>query len=881
MKKILLFGLMAVMMICLSLNVTSCKDDDNDGGNTNSGSAEEQQSELSNDFWAVVGQLVGMSNATDDYQNKTFAPTIGEAVTGNETVRRVSVNTLESAAERFQGLVGLDEGTITEETNTYTWTSEAVGSLTYTKSTDGQSLATVDVNIPQVPGLRQIVYMTPDQMGTNASSKDWKTCYYRFGDVIKRTVKDITEYWICVRPSFDPEGKKKSYWVTVSPLPEKNIEEYKKASNKLNYSLPTKLGQNDDQMENLAEMLYAMYDPGKWEENINGNPDGIIFKGIEMFQDFDKKKLDYHSKYFWERVAKGWEETSEETTIVYRTEIKKDLWETIFGLPKGLFYDQMNDGGLHFLYYGYKWKWTFFNDLTLYEQVFTPKGDKKKSNMHNMTKRSINHTVIDKRNKENDIQVDVATQYTSSHPYLDNNTLKSENGTQKFFGENDNMPHYIIRFATGDELAAETKGGEYNKSASMPGFTDVYRYNAKYNRSTTESPEDRNEAEFGYKKNDDGLVISAPDNATGVYQIGDVLECVEDGTKWFCILGKPQSNNFPVEDQEATFVSLEFPSSSYNDVKVQGLPTEEELPECAYRFIVFLNNLNQEATLRMEMWNGGKLGVVGEHIKQYANVDLHDLYLYADSAWVFKDGNSNNVTSHSDNTLTNLAYDDGNNNHQAVARLIYDATQGGDQRNKCSGTTKDGKPWEFKDWHFLFFKHYEYFDSSRQTPFATGWEDAGATAWQWFWPVSNTQITLQDLVDQDIVNEYAGPDKWTRLPLIGANKVRGNRRSPRTKAYTSVRPSDFFYKNGAFASDKRSMWNEPVLFMRFAKIVDPGNRQLNLKSTDGRTFKVVHLLSNSMIYSGATSALWAMNALVDRESNVFVDNKVNQLPEIK
>ena len=466
MKRLINLWLMAALVCGLGLSVTSCKDDDDDNG-SESGTQEEQMAEQTNDFWAVVGQLVGTTNATDDYRNKTFEPIIGEAVAGNETVRRVLVNTMESAAERFESLVGLDEGTVTAETGSYTWTSDAVGTLTYTKSQDGQSLATVDVNIKQVPGLRQIVYMTPEQMGTNAAEDSWRNCYYHFGDVIKRkTDEGITEYWICVRPSFDPEGKKNSHWVTVSPLPAKNIATYT-ASNGKTYTVPTKLGQDDKQMENLAEMLYAMYDPEKWEDNITDNPGGFLSKEIEIFQDFHRANIQYFSKEFWERVQKGWDE---------RNYDGKDLWSLLFGLNK---WDLVTDEGLHLLYYGYKWKWSISNSLSLYEQVFTPGGKGTKSNMHNMKKRTVSHNVIFKNHPERDIHVNVAAQYTEDNHYLENDDLCSSDNSQQFFGEDDNAPHYIFRFATGEELAKQS-GAAYDRRTKISGFEDVYVYTLKY-----------------------------------------------------------------------------------------------------------------------------------------------------------------------------------------------------------------------------------------------------------------------------------------------------------------------------------------------------------------------------------------------------------------
>ena len=266
MKKLMNLWLLAALVCGLGLGVTSCKDDDD--GLTAEQQAEKQQGEQlekAAKFWNVVGQLVGTNNTPDDYASQTFEPTIGEPLSGNATVRQVATNDLEAAAQRFCNLAGLPEGTVTQETAAYTWSDPDVGSLTYTKSTDEKSLATVDVNIRQVPALRQLVYLTPEQAGHNAN---WTTCYYRFGDVFSRVRPDdgVREFWVCVRPSFEPEGKDKSHWISLSPLPSDKLMVYK-ASNGNTYKLPKLLGVNNEQMGNLAEMLFAMLNPEKWQEN--------------------------------------------------------------------------------------------------------------------------------------------------------------------------------------------------------------------------------------------------------------------------------------------------------------------------------------------------------------------------------------------------------------------------------------------------------------------------------------------------------------------------------------------------------------------------------------------------------------------------------------
>ena len=112
--------------------------------------------------------------------------------------------------------------------------------------------------------------------------------------------------------------------------------------------------------------------------------------------------------------------------------------------------------------------------LTLYEQVFTNKGTGKKSNMHNRQKRTISHDVIFGNGRY--IRVNVGAMCTEKVPYLTNADLTSLTGNEKFFGSDANdMPHYIFRFASGEELA-KLSGAAYDRRTKISGFEDVYVY---------------------------------------------------------------------------------------------------------------------------------------------------------------------------------------------------------------------------------------------------------------------------------------------------------------------------------------------------------------------------------------------------------------------
>jgi hypothetical protein len=838
---------LAALLCGLGLSVTSCKDDDDD--NKSEEQQQQEQEQTASKFWSVVGQLVSSDDYTADYADKTFEPVYGTPDATNATTRIVETNDMQTAARYFADLITVDDGSpvaIDENTQSYTFSDPDVGTLTYTRGGTAEDWATVDVNIKQVPRLRKIIYRQGGE-GTNTGFAG--KAYYRFGDVVSRTVDDETEYWICVRPAFGPESTSSSFWVCMNSLPQKNYE-YVNGSNGHSYFVPTGIGTDKKDMQNLAEMLYAICYPQQWYENAtNLHTDGKYwgYSGMPIFNDWTKANLMYHNQYFWQKVADAWK--------------SKDIPGKAMNVDFAML-DKMTKpegDGVNLLYKGYSW-WTKTSwSCTLYQASFTHGTKNAEKNLHHAEYKDL------KRNMK-DINGFSCLKMGA----------KTDNYAQFF--DNDGKIRWVVRFATGEELNGGTKPAP--TAQLQGGCRDVYRYYAEYPAEWyTRDAEGKNGPEITASSNN---VNNAPADLTGVFQIGDVLECVEDGTKWFCILGKPENTTIPYKDKEATFVSFDIPESG--GVKAQGLPSEAELPEYAFRFLQFLFQMNDNKNPRylLDLYADGQLGSLCEHIKRYAGIDIHDLYVYADSVWNFKDNKKNkDVASESGNVITNMAYDDGSADHQAVARLILDYTQAGSGRTYCDGTTADGKYYKFENWLFYIYKHYEYFDQSRQTPFPTGWNELGATAWQWLWPVSNTQITLQDLTNQALVMRYGAADKWASLPIKTGPTTRTERRTPRTQAETSVKPADFFYKDGRFATAKRSLWNEPVLFMRMAKIVDPGHRQLNLESTDGRHFRVVHMQTEDALYKQNISSTWAISASADRVKSFYIDNVPTPLPEFE
>ena len=435
MKIKLNIWLMAALIFGLGITVTSCSDDDDE-------SIEERQErearQKASNFWNVVGQLVSVDDVTEDYEGKTFEATYGIADPTNATTRIVNTNDMQTAAQRFANLV--DAKGINENTASYTWSDPEIGSMTYTRGGDPSNWATVDVDIKAVPGLQRIIYR---EGGAGDNGKFKGKAYYRFGDVVSRTVQatsnpkktndergkdnggQITEYWICVRPAFGPEGKEDSHWVCVNTVTDKNYKYYKSSQDK-DYWLPTNLGTDKENMQNFAELLYAICNPNEWYTTADlHHKDGMLwgFDGVPIFTDFKKANLQYHNGKFWENVQNKWKDFG--------------IAEKALNLNS---LDQLNNiisnDGVRLLYNGYSWWFTSSWNCELWEAVYTDGGKKEEYNMHLV---KYNNPEKNMKNMSFDVRE------------MGKNLVNYDG----FFG--DGKYRWAIRHATGKELATDKK----------------------------------------------------------------------------------------------------------------------------------------------------------------------------------------------------------------------------------------------------------------------------------------------------------------------------------------------------------------------------------------------------------------------------------------
>ena len=434
--------LLAVLLLGLGSACVSCSDDDKDEKEL---TPEEQEAKNQAEdlttmaFWRVAGQLCSGCDETADWQAARLEANIGEPSQQSDATRLVLVNNAEAALSHFSGLIGTE---LPDYTVSYDWTLDGAGSMTYRKQTDGTAWASVDVNLKQLPGLKRLVYCSPEQQGLNARFDG--TAYYRFGDVIRKKNADGNwEYWMCVRPMFGAEKKQDMHWVSLSDLPSKNVLKYE-ASTGDSYYLPTKLSGSYHKVhwQNAAEMLFAILHPEQWSENLTNN------KKLEFFNDFSRENMNYHNQYFWKRVQDGWQ--------------NHNLFQEVLHFDKATLESEMQK--ITFIYYGYSWYWTLNWNLELWAYEY--------SGMDNNF-----HTAKYIVKKEN-----VKGKPFDVHKY--GQTGKHEGGYEPF-----PVFTYPCRYVKGKDLAGFKPTEYLTIKSATNGIEEVYVYNKEYGIDPTPQTE--------------------------------------------------------------------------------------------------------------------------------------------------------------------------------------------------------------------------------------------------------------------------------------------------------------------------------------------------------------------------------------------------------
>ena len=151
-----------------------------------------------------VYRALGLLNELpDNWEGTVYEPQVGVAVDeANTDVRNVISTGADHAKSYFLSIVpdlGLEGDS---------WSHEGVGTLTYRTVNEPNCYAVIDVNLVQMPGLKQLRFVPEEVVGENSFSGD---PYYSAGDIVKDK-KGIL--WICVRPSGGPLKKDNAYFVS-------------------------------------------------------------------------------------------------------------------------------------------------------------------------------------------------------------------------------------------------------------------------------------------------------------------------------------------------------------------------------------------------------------------------------------------------------------------------------------------------------------------------------------------------------------------------------------------------------------------------------------------------------------------------------------------
>ena len=792
-KKVFNYMLLAVMMLGLGITFTSCDDKLTEEEKQQKQEQEnDRQFLLTSEFWQVVGQLSTAEVLPDDWQNTTFEPGIGQASDKSTTTRIVLTNEAEAAAESFENLTGVELNGLTA----YEWKRD-FGSLTYKQLNDGTAWAEVEVDIKQMPGLKRIVYCTPEQQGLNASVPG--TPYYRFGDVIKKNNNGVWEYWVCVRPCFGPEKKGDMHWMCLGSLPDSHIETYTYTKQNRQWWWHKSLTTDDEHIKNLSEMTFAILNPDKWADYYESN------QKKNMFHDFSYENISYHNRYFWQLVQMAW-------NTKLPSEDNKTVCELLFHRTMG---EVQDDEQLNFFYgsaSGPSWR-------TWYMSMKTASVNLRTKDINNLKFRELVKQTVSK-SCENDIAFDIR-EYSNWGRPNNSNFFKS------------NFYIYPLRCATGKQLLG-TQPNCYQPMDGTNGIQDVYVFNKRYNQGTGSTTNMKVFQNKDIEEAKSRALIEELDARGRFYgysfwRFGDVVRVKNDGSLWFCIQpsGYQDGSEEYADDFERAkfrpsnksfFISLTPEAFSGDDQHRTNLPSHDEaisigvLLESARKLLPGVETPDAK----------NEMTIANENLKKYAGIDLVKLMVLRDSTHNENPPEETAKLNHVHVYCSNVAYSSSSTTNQPLVRVIYSNAG----RSRAGGKINYHDRWM----EYIVWDRYEH--GNKETMY------------------------MQDLASTDKVAMYASADRWVTLPWYSWGNVglkpeeisesNYEHQQPRSTAYDNVKCSDFDWDKNKLDfknPEYRSMYNEPVIFCRLMAVHDIGTQETI--STNGIEFEVVNLVKKT------------------------------------
>ena len=451
----------ALCILMVSTLTMSCSDDDDKKSEQRNADADPLDTDEAETAWRWLCAMTDAETLTNDWATKTYEPTIGVASENNDNARIVIVGDLEEAKSKFAGIAGVETNQLGGE---FTVSQAGVGKLVWTPSKAGaQNLAEVAVDTKLLPRLQKIIYCTEEQRGQNGlfSTNVDGTAYYRLGDVIR---DGEGYYWVCVRPAFKQGDKGTSHWINIinasetgnvnatdvqKPMPEEYIYDKYNDLEKYNHRtilLPTKLKYSREHMNNLANLIWALLDPGAYHTKV-GNGKGLC--------GFD---YTYHGEKFLKKVADYWDQP-----VIHNGAKEYNVWQILFNRTRNQMKNYMN--GMSFIYKGYQWRtgrWGYVWEFT----------SKREDGFQSHTPGSESGDQV--RRDFADNGYDIRT-YCGDPAAENSNT---QNNPPQFLQQ---QYTWVVRYKSGKELSED-----YSPYKAIPFFheNEIYRYNEKTGRGT-------------------------------------------------------------------------------------------------------------------------------------------------------------------------------------------------------------------------------------------------------------------------------------------------------------------------------------------------------------------------------------------------------------
>ena len=203
--------LMGALIMTLGISV-ACSNDDNNDDNTpqvDNSDPYGKSTETGIACFNLLSQLSVVGDSLPDgWKTQKYKTLEGFVLDESQPfVRSVAIDDMDGAIEYYNELTGRE----LSSPKTDTWKLEDVGTLTFTPVNRADCLATIDVNVKQLPDLTQLRLVPQTAFPENGSSFTGEP-YYHLGDVIR---DKEGSYWICVRPCYAPTTVQ-SWWISFN-----------------------------------------------------------------------------------------------------------------------------------------------------------------------------------------------------------------------------------------------------------------------------------------------------------------------------------------------------------------------------------------------------------------------------------------------------------------------------------------------------------------------------------------------------------------------------------------------------------------------------------------------------------------------------------------